>query len=198
MDKNDVIEFWFGSDASDHEISQRQAALWWQKSPATDQLIRERFEPTLKALLHGEYRQWLDSADGRLAAILVLDQFSRNMYRDTAMAFTQDALALEWALQGIRQGDDKAVRPIQRLFYYLPLEHAESDAMQQLCMNKLQQLCDDAPTSFRATAEGFLDFGQRHKDIIDRFGRFPHRNDLLNRPSSVEEMAFLQQSGSGF
>ncbi|ASP39028.1 hypothetical protein CHH28_10215 [Bacterioplanes sanyensis] len=198
MHKNDILEFWFGADAADHEISQRQAALWWQKNPSTDQTIKERFEPTLKALLRGEYRDWLSSADGRLAAILVLDQFSRNMYRDSAMSFTQDALALEWALEGIRQGADRDLRPIYRLFYYLPLEHAESDAMQTLCMSKLQQLHDDAPDNFKDAAADYLDFGRRHQQIIQRFGRFPHRNALLNRTSTKEEREFLQQPGSSF
>jgi uncharacterized protein (DUF924 family) len=198
MNKNDVLAFWFGADAADHEISQRQAKLWWHKDAATDDTIRQRFEPTLKALLRGEHRDWLTSADGRLAAIIVLDQFSRNMYRDNAMSFTQDALALEWALEGIRQGADRQVRPIHRLFYYLPLEHAESEAMQNLCMEKLAQLRADAPASFADEAKNYLEFGRRHQEIIQRFGRFPHRNALLNRPSSDDERQFLTQPGSGF
>lgn len=168
------------------------------KNEQTDIGIRQRFQPTLKALLRGQYNDWLTDAEGRLAAIIVLDQFSRNMYRNSALSFTQDSLALHWCLEGIRSGQDKLLRPIQRVFFYMPLEHAESPQMQALCAEKFQQLKDDAPESFQQAADNFIDFAQRHKDIIDRFGHFPHRNAMLGRETTAEEKDFLQQPGSSF
>jgi len=205
MDKQDILNFWFDAAQdssspalSDNDINQRQSGLWWQKSPAADDDIRQRFEPTLKALLRGQYSNWLNDAEGRLAAIIVLDQFSRNMYRDSALSYTQDSLALHWCLEGIRLGHDKQLRPIQRVFFYMPLEHAESTQMQALCLEKFQQLKADSPETFQPAASGFIDFAQKHKVIVDRFGHFPHRNAILGRTSSAEEIEFLKQPGSGF
>ena len=205
MDKHNILDFWFDAAQdnsavalSDDDISKRQSALWWQKNPAVDTDIRQRFEPTLKALLRGQFNSWLDDAEGRLAAIIVLDQFSRNMYRNSALSYTQDSLALHWCLEGIRLGHDKQLRPIQRVFFYMPLEHAESTQMQALCLEKFQQLHADSPESFQTAANGFIDFAHKHKVIVDRFGHFPHRNAILGRESSAEEIEFLQQPGSGF
>lgn len=203
MDKDNILNFWFDAaqgaqQLSDDEINQQQTALWWKKDPHTDVTIRQRFEPTLKALLRGEHSHWLQDAHGRLAAIIVLDQFSRNMYRNSALSFTQDSLALHWCLEGLRLDQDKQLRPIERVFFYMPLEHAESPQMQALCLNKFQQLKADAPDSFQGTAENFVQFAQKHKVIIDRFGHFPHRNAILGRESSEEETEFLKQPGSGF
>lgn len=205
MDKAEILSYWFDTDnegntspRSDQQINSDQSALWWKKDSATDADIYQRFEPTLKALLRGQFNDWLADAEGRLAAIIVLDQFSRNMYRNSALSYTQDSLALHWCLEGIRLGHDKQLRPIQRVFFYMPLEHAESSQMQSLCLEKFQQLKADSPESFQAAASGFIDFAQRHKDIVDRFGHFPHRNDILGRKSSDEEVEFLKQPGSGF
>lgn len=205
MNKTDVIQFWFDTaqpsnqdPLSDADISQQQSALWWSKNTEIDADIRLRFEPTLKALLRGQFNDWLNDAQGRLAAIIVLDQFSRNMYRNSALSFTQDSLALHWCLEGIRTGHDKQLRPIQRVFFYMPLEHSESPQMQALCIEKFQQLKADSPESFQQAASFFIEFAQRHKAIIDRFGHFPHRNQILGRKSTQEERQFLQQPGSGF
>ena len=203
MDKFEIIDFWFDttqghSELSDVAINQQQSSLWWQKNEQLDTSIRQRFQPTLKALLRGQYNDWLTDAEGRLAAIIVLDQFSRNMYRNSALSFTQDSLALHWCLEGIRSGQDQLLRPIQRVFFYMPLEHAESPQMQALCAEKFQQLKDDAPESFRSAADDFIGFARRHQEIIDRFGHFPHRNAMLGRETTAEEKDFLQQPGSSF
>ena len=205
MDKHNILDFWFDAAQdnsavalSDDDISKRQSALWWQKNPAVDTDIRQRFEPVLKALLRGQFNDWLEDAEGRLAAIIVLDQFSRNMYRNSALSYTQDSLALHLCLEGIRLGHDNQLRPIQLVFFYMPLEHAESPQMQALCLEKFQQLKADSPDSFESAADGFIDFARRHQVIVDRFGHFPHRNAILGRESSTEEIEFLQQPGSGF
>ena len=205
MDKHSILGFWFNTagdkrtdSISDNDINKRQSALWWQKNAAVDTDIRHRFEPVLKALLRGQFNDWLEDAEGRLAAIIVLDQFSRNMYRNSALSYTQDSLALHWCLEGIRLGHDKQLRPIQRVFFYMPLEHAESPQMQALCLEKFQQLKADSPDSFETAADGNIDFARRHQVIVERFGHFPHRNAILGREISTEEIEFLQQPGSGF
>ena len=200
-----VLEFWFGkgnidnnSCASAQEIAKQQSKLWWGKDPSVDNDIRQQFEPTLKALITGHYTSWLKTPQGQLAAIIVLDQFSRNMYRSNAHAFSQDSLALHWALEGIRQGNDKKLTPLQRVFFYLPLEHCEQLNMQKLAIEKFQQLAESAPASFADLAKGFVDYAHQHHAVIARFGRFPHRNVLLNRQSSPEEAKYLAQPGAGF
>lgn len=202
MEAKTILDFWFGEETdkprSAQEIAKQQQPLWWSKNESIDRDIHQRFEPTLKALLTGHYHSWFDSPEGRLAAIIVLDQFSRNMYRDSAHAFNQDSLALYWALQGIRQGDDKKLTPLQRVFFYLPLEHCEQLNMQNLAIEKFEQLAADAPESFSQLAAGFVDYAHQHQQVIARFSRFPHRNKIMSRASTPEELEYLAQPGSGF
>jgi len=204
MEAKTVLDFWFGKDSeqtqprSAQDISKQQSKLWWSKNETIDADIQQRFEPTLKALLTGNYPSWFETPQGRLAAIIVLDQFSRNMYRNNAQAFTQDSLALHWALEGIRKGDDKKLTPLQKVFFYLPLEHCEQLNMQNLAIEKFEQLASDAPASFADLAHGFVSYAHQHQEVIARFSRFPHRNRLLNRTSTTEEETYLAQPGSGF
>lgn len=200
MDVNTILEFWFGSvNISDNQqTAKQQAKLWWSKDDAVDKEIQHRFEPTLKALLTGHYSNWFETPQGRLAAIIVLDQFSRNMYRNSAHAFSQDSLALYWTLEGIRQGDDKKLSPLQKVFFYLPLEHCEQLSMQNLAIEKFEQLAANSYQGFADLAQGFLDFAHQHHAVISQFGRFPHRNALLSRTSSAEELEYLAKPGAGF
>lgn len=206
MEAQAIIDYWFGEEVTDgstpprsaQQIAKQQSKFWWSKNETIDNEIRLRFEPVLKALLTGHYSSWFSTPQGRLAAIIVLDQFSRNMYRENAQAFSQDSLALHWTLEGIRQGDDKKLTPLQRVFFYLPLEHCEQLNMQNLAIEKFSQLQDDAPASFADLAKGFVDYAHQHQEVIARFGRFPHRNALLNRSSTELEKAYLAQPGSGF
>lgn len=206
MEAQTVLDYWFGAEATDgstaprsaQQIAKQQNKFWWSKNATIDTDIHQRFEPTLKALLTGNYTSWFGTPQGRLAAIIVLDQFSRNMYRDNAQAFTQDSLALYWTLEGIRQGDDKKLTPLQRVFFYLPLEHCEQLNMQNLAIEKFTQLAADAPESFSDLAKGFVDYAHQHQEVIARFGRFPHRNALLNRISSSQEEEYLAQPSAGF
>lgn len=206
MEAQTIIDYWFGEEVADsstpprsaQQIAKQQSKFWWSKNETIDNDIRQRFEPVLKALLTGHYSSWFSTPQGRLAAIIVLDQFSRNMYRENAQAFSQDSLALHWTLEGIRQGDDKKLTPLQRVFFYLPLEHCEQLNMQNLAIEKFSQLQDDAPASFADLAKGFVDYAHQHQEVIARFGRFPHRNALLNRSSTELEKAYLAQPGAGF
>ncbi|MGB2002542.1 MAG: DUF924 family protein, partial [Porticoccaceae bacterium] len=153
-------------------------------------------------LTRGKYRDWLQTARGRLAAIIVLDQFSRNMYRDKPQAFAQDALALQWCLEGLKTEIDLQLEPIERVFFYLPLEHSEDLQMQDLACRKFAELLDQVTLlgaeSNGNTYEGFYQFAERHRQVIQKFGRFPHRNRILGRVNSEAEQQYLDTPGSGF
>ena len=188
------LDFWFGSDGS----GAGQESLWWEKQPENDEAIRQQFGCFVNGLAEGGYRSWLASPEGRLAAIIVIDQFSRNIFRNDPRAFANDHLALQWSLDGISCGEDLLLTPIQRVFFYMPLEHSESAAMQQLSVSNFEALCAAAPKSEHVQYEGFLDFARRHAEVIERFNRFPHRNSVLGRESTPQELAFLERPGSSF
>ena len=178
-DYQEVLQFWF------EEIEPKQ---WWEKSSSFDKLIRDRFSQAHKLARYGELFYWRASPGGRLAEVIVLDQFSRNMFRDTARSFAYDPLALVLAQEAVAHGADRQVSEEQRPFFYLPYMHSESllihDVAVQLYKNYGQ--------------EKQLNFEQRHRDIIEQFGRYPHRNEVLGRSSTKEELEFLQQPGSSF
>lgn len=174
-----VLDFWF------REIPE---SAWWEKSSVFDSALRQRFGELYHAATRGELFHWRDSIQGRLAEIIVLDQFSRNLFRDSAAAFAFDSMALVLSQEAVRSGLARELPPRQRSFLYMPFMHSESVAIHE-----------EALTLFAETGmESNLDFEKRHKAIIDRFGRYPHRNALLGRASTPEETAFLQTPGSSF
>ena len=176
-----VLQFWFGAGAGYGKNHKR----WFEKDAAFDAEIRARF-----AMLHDKLssnRDWLDDARECLARILVLDQFPRNMFRGTARAFASDPLALEAARRAVERGWDRGLLQVEQLFVYLPFEHSENLADQ-----------DRACELMRDFDAGQRDYAERHRDIIRRFGRFPHRNAILGRRSTPEEIEFLKLPGSGF
>lgn len=190
--------FWFGSAADDAAVAARQARLWWAKDEQVDREIERRFAGWVERAARGALDDWALTPDGRLALILLTDQFPRNMYRGTPQSFAFDRHALAWCKDGLAAGMDGALRPVERVFFYLPLEHAESMADQELAVALFGQLADGVDPAQRAAFDGFLDYARRHRDVIARFGRFPHRNGILGRASSAEERAFLLQKGSSF
>ena len=193
-----VLDFWFGDKGSDAETASRQSSLWWGKRADVDCHIKEQFEADLLALVAAERDDWLAAPQGWLAVIIVLDQFSRNMYRDSGLAFEQDLHALKLCRDGMAQGIDQQLRPIERVFFYLPLEHSESKAMQDLSVATFAALRDSVIDEHKKLFAGFVDFAEKHRVIIERFGRYPHRNIILGRESTEEELEFLRQPGSGF
>lgn len=194
-----LLALWFGDEADDVLRATRQAPLWWGKSSETDTLLASRFGELAEAAAKGSLAHWADLPSGRLAQILLLDQLPRNIHRGTPAAFAQDPLARDLCLKGLSIGADKSLSPLERVFFYLPLEHAESREQQARSVALFEALAaEQAGTPAQATFAGFADFARRHQVIIERFGRFPHRNDILGRPSTPEEAAFLQQPGSGF
>ncbi len=199
METPDTIRrFWFGDHASDAAVAADKSSLWWSKNAETDARIRHHFEDMVIKAGQRELDGWAATPDGRLALILLTDQFPRNIYRDSGKAFAFDALARAWCREGLALGVDAMLRPIERVFFYLPLEHSESVSDQAQAVELFQSLAAQAAPDAKATFDGFLDFARRHKIIIDRFGRFPHRNRLLDRASTPEEAAFLAQPGSSF
>lgn len=193
-----VLEFWFGNAGDDTAIAQAQQKLWWSKNEAVDTDIRKRFGDLVETAAAGKLDQWAQNARGRLALILLFDQFPRNMYRDTPRAFAYDPLAGKLALEGIATGADRELRAIERVFFYLPLEHSESAELQERCVALFTALAAGAPEADHKTFSGYVDYAVRHRDVIHRFGRFPHRNRILGRASTPEEIEFLKQPGSSF
>ena len=184
-----VLAFWFAEESAAH---------WFAADAAFDAQIRTRFGAVATAAADGELDGWTRTPLGWLALLILLDQFSRNLHRNDAKAWAQDPKALSLALAGIERGDDQALPPLQRVFAYLPLEHAEDLAVQHRSVALFEALCAESQPEQRASFEGFLDYARRHRDVIERFGRFPHRNAVLGRSSTAEEAIYLAQPGAGF
>lgn len=187
----DVLDFWFGPPDSAEFGKPRK--MWFAKDAAFDAQIRNRFGALVGAALGGRLSEWDSSPRGALARILLLDQFTRNAFRDTPRAFAGDPLALPCAQALVAQGGDVLLAAVERGFAYLPFEHSEDLAMQDEALRLFERLASDAPAQ-----ASLLDWAQRHRAIVARFGRFPHRNAILGRASSAEEAEFLKQPGSGF
>ncbi len=187
----EVLEFWFGRRGEPGYGLAREA--WFRKDPAFDTLIARRFGAMIERAIAGDFEHWAGQADSALAQVLLLDQFTRNAFRDTPRAFAGDARALAAAQAMVAAGQDRALAPLQRQFVYLPFEHAESPAMQDEAMRLFGELAREHPEH-----ADVVTWARRHREIIERFGRFPHRNALLGRASTPEEEAFLQQPGSRF
>tara|TARA_Y100000589_G_scaffold77446_2_gene71235 strand:+ start:4608 stop:5150 length:543 start_codon:yes stop_codon:yes gene_type:complete len=176
---DEVLGFWF------EEISE---ASWWKKDPAFDQLIRDRFGALHASASRAELFAWRVAPRGRLAEVIILDQFSRNLYRDDARAFALDSMALALAQEAVGCGADQPLSAAEKSFLYLPYMHSESVSIHQQAVVLFQQ----------PGLEKNLDFELRHKAIIDQYGRYPHRNHTLGRVSTEQEQSFLQQPGSSF
>ena len=189
-----VLDFWFGPADDPGHTQPREA--WFKKDDAFDAEITRRFGPLLDRALAGGIDHWLTSPPVpllALARVIVLDQFTRNCCRGTARAFAGDPMALQTAQALVSSGAHRQLSGVQRQFAYLPFEHAEDLALQRTSVQLFQQLALDEPA-----LAGLVDWAQRHLDIVARFGRFPHRNAALGRPSTAEEAAFLLTPGSSF
>lgn len=181
LSATDVLKFWF------EDIEQ---SSWFRKDAAFDSALEKRFGALLERAKAGELDNWHETPQGSLALIIVLDQFSRNIHRDSGRAFEADGKALQLTLEGIERGFDEELSLEQRSFYYLPLRHAEDLLMQQLGLKKTREL--------NAAGYGSDKFALNHLELIERFGRFPHRNRVLGRPNTPEEDAYLADGKAGF
>jgi uncharacterized protein (DUF924 family) len=193
-----ILDFWFGSLDQDGCADSEHSARWWKKDAAFDEEIGRRFGEVYRSIRAGELDDWLKDPRGRLAQVIALDQFSRNTFRGTPEAFAGDARAREIAVDALDRGDDRALPRDQRFFLYMPLMHSEDLALQDRTIALFTALRDSAPPALREKSAGYLKYAEMHRDIVRRFGRFPHRNAILGRPSSPEELAFLEQPGSSF
>jgi len=181
-----ILSFWFEGD------DQAQQRRWFGKDEQTDARMRDEFMPDYQAAAAGQLSEWSTSASGSLALVILLDQFPRNLFRATPQAFATDAQARETARIAIARGHDQQLTPRQRMFVYLPFEHSEvlEDQLYSLTLFGSLQDAEDMTEVVR--------YAHRHHEVIARFGRFPHRNAIVGRPSTVEELIFLQQPGSSF
>ena len=186
---SDVLAFWFVKE---------NAARWYVADAAFDHEIRQRFGDLAEEAAEGRLDDWASSPESWLALLILLDQFSRNLHRNDARAWAQDVKAQRLALSGIAKGDDQALPALQRVFAYMPLEHAEDLSLQQRSVELFDTLRQSVPLDQRQRFDEFHAYAKKHRDVIERFGRFPHRNAALGRPNTKDEAAYLAQPGSSF
>ncbi len=188
----DILKFWFD------DPTRLDMALWFGGAPETDALIRRRFEADVLHAAEGGYAHWESTPEGALARILLLDQFTLNIYRDQAKSFQLNDLALPIALRALENGFDHRMEPLRRVFFYLPLEHAEDLAIQNRAVELFYRLYKSADADSREMMKTFHHYAVLHQEVIQRFGRFPDRNPILGRPSTPEEQAYLDAGGPPF
>ena len=172
--------------------------IWFSEDPVFDHEIEKEFADDIARACSGELDHWGDDAHGRLALILLIDQFRRNIYRGSAKAFSKDRLALKLCVEGAMQKKDQGLTPIQRVFFYMPLQHAESRKVQAKSVELYQRLAQTVSPTLRETFMAIAEFAELHKDIVDQFGRFPHRNKLLNRENTPQEAEYLAGDSPDF
>jgi uncharacterized protein (DUF924 family) len=195
---DDVISFWLGEPSVDGSVDPAVQARWWKKDPGFDATIRERFGETIRRGLDGDLEGWTTSARGTLAVVIVLDQFTRNVFRETGAMFAGDARARGLTRRLLDGAGFAALRPTERYFALMPLMHSEALEDQREAVARFTTESETAPEPARRLFAGGADYAGKHAAIVERFGRFPHRNHLLGRTSTEEETAFLKTPGSSF
>ncbi|MGM0556525.1 MAG: DUF924 family protein [Myxococcota bacterium] len=190
-----ILDFWFGTDA---DSPLENAPKWFKQDSAFDEEIRQHFRKHIEAAGRGLYDNWRDTPEGSLAFIILTDQFPRNVYRGTPRAFAFDEIALSASLDGQANSFDEQLGLIERWFFYMPMEHAEDLALQDRCVSRFEELAEQAPDDIEDALQGALDYAIKHRDVIEQFARFPHRNEVLGRKSTSAEAEYLSQPGSGF
>lgn len=191
-DAKAVIDFWLGDGLERGWCSDNRDDLWFAGGPKLDATIRERFGPAVAQALDGGLAHWETDIEGRLALVLLLDQFARNIHRGQPHAFAGDARAQQLVQQALASGLDRHLATVGRVFLYMPLVHAENLALQDEAVKRFQDLRDSSPPELHDKLERNLHFARLHRDIVLRFGRFPHRNAALGRESTAEEVVFLK------
>ncbi|ELR67350.1 Putative transmembrane protein [Photobacterium marinum] len=193
----EVLDFWFGELGEEVTTTDRNV-LWFQGGEATDKLIAERFQALVSQAGRGELSHWAKEPKGSLALIILLDQFTRNIYRGLSAAFRYDSLALAICKKGLAANQDEKLSPIERVFFFLPLEHSEAVEDQEECVFRFDQLRQSVSPAHAIIFEGFYQYAVRHHNVVKRFGRFPHRNAVHGRLSTKEELDWLQSGGERF
>ena len=186
-----ILQFWFmEQELSAPQIDNRMDT-WFGEDPTFDQEIKAQFAADVERASEGQLNHWAHQPRGRLALILLLDQFRRNIYRNTAQAFELDKAALKLCVEGAMEKKDQGLTPIQRAFFYMPLQHAESKRVQAKACELFNKLAEAVTPTYRETFSTMAQFAELHRDIIEQFGRFPHRNQLLGRKNTPEEDEYL-------
>jgi uncharacterized protein (DUF924 family) len=193
-----VLQFWFGDVDELGRPDVQHSRRWFMKDEAFDRQIVERFGETYADVRGGLREAWLDDPRGRVAYVIVLDQFPRNMFRGTARMFEADRQALAAAVEGVARHDDAGLTVNERSFLYMPYMHSEDIDMQDRSVSLFKELAETAPSELRGAMIAAVQYAQKHHDIIAQYGRFPHRNTVLGRQSTPQELAFLAQPDSGF
>ena len=194
---HDILEYWFGTGPWTRERLDERTRFWFGGDGAEAQArrdadIREKLEPLLERAARGEFASWASSPKRRLALILLFDQVPRNCFRGTAAAFAFDREALALAAEGLQLAADAALDPVERVFFYLPLEHAESMEAQEAAVAAFDRLVAESPPDVRDWVAYTAKYAVKHRDVVAQFGRFPHRNAMLKRDSTPEERAWLE------
>ncbi len=193
-----ILAFWFEEkELTAPQIDQRMD-VWFSENPVFDHEIEKEFLTDVEAASAGKLNHWATDAHGRLALILLLDQFRRNIYRKTPDAFAMDKIALKLCVEGAMEKIDQGLTPIQRVFFYMPLQHAESRKVQAKSVALYNRLAEAVSPTYKETFLTVAQFAELHKDIIDQFGRFPHRNKMLNRENTAEESEYLAEDAPDF
>jgi uncharacterized protein (DUF924 family) len=193
-----ILSFWFEErELSAPQIDGRMDT-WFGEEPVFDHEITKEFSQDMELAADGKLDHWAKESRGRLALILLLDQFRRNVFRSTAEAFSMDKQALKLCVEGAMEKADKGLTPIERVFFYMPLQHAESRKVQQKSCDIYNKLAEAVSPTYKETFETIAQFAELHRDIIERFGRFPHRNALLGRRNTADEDEFLSGDNPGF
>lgn len=193
-----IVDFWLGSSLDSPAAAGDRREWWYRGGPAVDQEIGTRFGEMVPKACQGGLADWRNTADGALALILLLDQFTRNLYRNTPDAYLGDAAAFEIVNHAIDSAVDQELHPVARIWLYHPLHHSERVEEQDRGIVLLRDLKRAAATPWRPYVQRSIEGWTRHRDIVARFGRFPHRNDVLGRASTAEESAFLETEGQSF
>lgn len=187
----EVLRFWFGELSSPTDTPKNKRDLWFRNGQAYDEQIRQQFGQLHQSAIAGDLDHWAESPRGCLALIILLDQFSRHIFRNTAAAFAQDAQAQSVVREALKNDFDRELYFFERVFFYIPLEHAEDIDLQNESVALYQSLYDEAPKELKSTFATFLSFAQSHRTVIEKFGRFPELNKILERESTPEEIEFL-------
>jgi uncharacterized protein (DUF924 family) len=195
---DDILEYWFGDSVRDPSKAPGRMGFWFGADPERDAEMRERWGGLVTAASEGKLDFWTRTPRGRLAVLILLDQMRRNIYRGTAEAFGRDGRARYLMRDGVSRMMDLKLTPIERLFFYMPLQHAESLEDQELAVDRFLQLEREVASAHKEIFAGFRRYAQKHRDIIARFGRFPHRNAILGRRDTPEEAAWLAGGGERF
>lgn len=188
-----ILEFWFGGFPDQYSADLTRQKMWFEEGHKYDQEIFINFGGVYHRAAQGELDHWLTQPRGRLAVIILLDQFSRHIHRGYAEAFAQDEKAQEICLEGIGEGADMNLHPVERGFFYMPLEHAENIERQKWSVQAYNQLLADVPETHQEPYRDMLEYAMQHHYVIEHFGRFPELNEILNRESSEQERTFLEK-----